>query len=167
VSLVGALGLAMSSTAIGLGTLAERSLMASRAGASGAGGAAAAGHRGHPDPRAGAAAGREPGGRPRSGWAAARALAVVLALVLGGHFLLRPALRWIARSELPELFTAAALLLVVGAAALMRCGRAVDGAGRLPGRRAAGLQRVPQARSRPTWSPSRACCSGCSSSPWA
>jgi glutathione-regulated potassium-efflux system ancillary protein KefC len=37
-----------------------------------------------------------------------------------GRLLLRPALRWIARSNTPELFTAASLLLVVAAAALMR-----------------------------------------------
>ena len=40
--------------------------------------------------------------------------------MLGGRLLLRPALRWIARSETPEIFTAAALLLVVGTAALMQ-----------------------------------------------
>ena len=34
--------------------------------------------------------------------------------------LLRPALRWIARSDTPEIFTAAALLLVVATAALMQ-----------------------------------------------
>jgi glutathione-regulated potassium-efflux system ancillary protein KefC len=38
---------------------------------------------------------------------------VIGAIVLGGRLLLRPALRWIARSETPEIFTAAALLLVV------------------------------------------------------
>jgi Kef-type K+ transport system membrane component KefB len=40
--------------------------------------------------------------------------------VLGGRLLLRPALRWIARSETPEIFTAASLLLVVATAALMQ-----------------------------------------------
>jgi glutathione-regulated potassium-efflux system ancillary protein KefC len=40
--------------------------------------------------------------------------------VLGGRLLLRPALRWIARSDTPEIFTAAALLLVVATAALMQ-----------------------------------------------
>ncbi|MFY9514244.1 MAG: cation:proton antiporter, partial [Rubrivivax sp.] len=39
---------------------------------------------------------------------------------LGGRMLLRPALRWIARSDSPEIFTAAALLLVVATAALMQ-----------------------------------------------
>ena len=45
---------------------------------------------------------------------------MIAAIVLGGRLLLRPALRWIARSETPEIFTAAALLLVVATAALMQ-----------------------------------------------
>jgi glutathione-regulated potassium-efflux system ancillary protein KefC len=54
------------------------------------------------------------------GWQdAAKALAVIAAIVLVGRLLLRPALRWIARSDSPEIFTAAALLLVVATAALM------------------------------------------------
>ncbi len=40
--------------------------------------------------------------------------------MLGGRLLLRPALRWIARSDTPEIFTAASLLLVVATAALMQ-----------------------------------------------
>ena len=125
-ALVAGLGLGMSSTAIGLGALAERNLMATASGqgvlsvallqdiaaipilalvpllAIGAGGAA------HGDD----------GG---SGWlAAAKALGVVAAIVLGGRLLLRPALRWIARSDTPEIFTAASLLLVVATAALMQ-----------------------------------------------
>jgi glutathione-regulated potassium-efflux system ancillary protein KefC len=51
---------------------------------------------------------------------AARALGVIATIVLGGRLLLRPALRWIARSDTPEIFTAAALLLVVATAALMQ-----------------------------------------------
>jgi glutathione-regulated potassium-efflux system ancillary protein KefC len=54
------------------------------------------------------------------GWVgAAKAVAVIGLIVLGGRVLLRPALRWIARSNTPEIFTAAALLLVVATAALM------------------------------------------------
>ena len=41
-------------------------------------------------------------------------------LILGGRLLLRPLFRWIAKSDTPEIFTAAALLLVVGIAALMQ-----------------------------------------------
>ena len=40
--------------------------------------------------------------------------------MLGGRLLLRPLLRWIARSNTPEIFTAASLLLVVAIAALMQ-----------------------------------------------
>ncbi len=120
-ALVAGLGLGLSSTAIGLGVLAERNLMATTAGQSvlsvallqdiaaipilaivpllAAGGAAQAG----------------------GGWlGAAKALGVIAAIILGGRLLLRPALRWIARSDTPEIFTAAALLLVVATAALMQ-----------------------------------------------
>jgi len=55
------------------------------------------------------------------GWlAAAQALGVIAAIVLGGRLLLRPLFRWIAASRTPEIFTAASLLLVVGIAALMQ-----------------------------------------------
>jgi glutathione-regulated potassium-efflux system ancillary protein KefC len=51
---------------------------------------------------------------------AGKIVAVIAAIVLGGRLLLRPVLRWIARSRTPEIFTAAALLLVVAIAALMQ-----------------------------------------------
>jgi glutathione-regulated potassium-efflux system ancillary protein KefC len=114
----------MSSTAIGLGVLAERNLMATSAGPERAQRGAAAGHRGHPDPglvpllaiagqrvprhgRQRLARRRQGAGRDRRHRARRR-------------LLLRPALRWIARSDTPEIFTAAALLLVVATAALMQ-----------------------------------------------
>jgi CPA2 family monovalent cation:H+ antiporter-2 len=54
------------------------------------------------------------------GWAYALVvLGAVAAVVLGGHFLTRPLFRFIAASRLREIFTAAALLLVVGIALLM------------------------------------------------
>ena len=122
-AVVAALGLAMSSTAIGLGVLGERNLMNTGAGQSvlsvsllqdiaaipilaivpllAVSGAAA-----HPDHNA---------------WLeGAKAFGVIALIILGGRLLLRPALRWIARSDTPEIFTAASLLLVVATAALMQ-----------------------------------------------
>jgi CPA2 family monovalent cation:H+ antiporter-2/glutathione-regulated potassium-efflux system protein KefB len=58
------------------------------------------------------------GGLP--GWAQTLAvLGAVVGVVLAGRFLVRPALRAIAAARLRELFTAAALLLVIGIALLM------------------------------------------------
>jgi glutathione-regulated potassium-efflux system ancillary protein KefC len=51
---------------------------------------------------------------------ALKIVAIVAAIVLGGRLLLHPLFRWIARSKTPEIFTAAALLLVVGIAGLMQ-----------------------------------------------
>ena len=44
----------------------------------------------------------------------------VIGLILGGRLLLRPVLRIAARSEIPEIFTATALLVVIGAALLVQ-----------------------------------------------
>jgi glutathione-regulated potassium-efflux system protein KefB len=43
----------------------------------------------------------------------------IVGLIAGGRYLLRPALRVVARTGIPELFTAFALLVVIGAALLM------------------------------------------------
>jgi glutathione-regulated potassium-efflux system ancillary protein KefC len=51
---------------------------------------------------------------------AIKIIAVIGGIILGGRLLLRPLLRWIANSGTPEIFTAAALLLVVGIAGLMQ-----------------------------------------------
>ncbi len=50
---------------------------------------------------------------------ALKIIAVVAAIVFGGRWVLRPLLRWIAKSKTPEIFTAASLFLVVGIAMLM------------------------------------------------
>ncbi|MBA1147522.1 cation:proton antiporter [Ectothiorhodospiraceae bacterium WFHF3C12] len=47
------------------------------------------------------------------------AVAVVVGLIVGGHYLLRPVLRAIAAAGIHEIFTAAALLMVIGSALLM------------------------------------------------
>ena len=121
-ALVAGLGLALSSTAIGLGVLNERNLMSTRSGQSVLSVAllqdiaaipilallpllAVAGADAHAD--------------GDGWWGAAKAVGVVALIVLGGRLALRPALRWIARSDTPEIFTAASLLLVVATAALM------------------------------------------------
>ena len=54
------------------------------------------------------------------GWGAALAVAAAVAvIVIGGRYIVRPAFRFIARAHVPEIFTAAALLLVIGIALLM------------------------------------------------
>lgn len=121
VALIGALGMSLSSTAIALATLGERKLNATPAGAAGftillfqdiaaipmmaavplLGGVVAQGH-GH-------------------GWAhTVQVMAVILALVFGGRYLTRPILRYIAKTDLREIFTAFALLLVISTCLLMQ-----------------------------------------------
>ena len=120
VALVAALGLSMSSTAIGLGVLNERNLMSTSSGQSVLSVALLQDVAAIPIlallPLLAAAQAHSDG----SGWVgAAKAIGVIAAIILGGRLLLRPALRWIARSDTPEIFTAASLLLVVATSALM------------------------------------------------
>jgi glutathione-regulated potassium-efflux system ancillary protein KefC len=122
-ALVASLGLAMSSTAIGLSVLNERNLMSTRAGQNVLSVALFQDIAAIPILAivpllaVASATSAEPG----SGWlAAAKAFGVIAAIVFGGRLLLRPALRWIARSKTPEIFTAASLLLVVATASLMQ-----------------------------------------------
>jgi glutathione-regulated potassium-efflux system ancillary protein KefC len=125
ISLVGALGLALSSTAIALQSLSERNLLRTSSGQ------AAFSILLFQDvaaipilamlPLLGAAAigqGAELGASELA-VEALKIVGVIGAIVLGGRLLLRPLLRWIAKSKTPEIFTAAALLLVVGIAYLM------------------------------------------------
>ncbi|HEX2012112.1 MAG TPA: glutathione-regulated potassium-efflux system protein KefC [Roseateles sp.] len=121
-ALVVSLGLAMSSTAVALAVLAERNLGPTTAGQSVLSVALLQDIAAIPvlslvpivalSGAAQAATG--------SGWQEAlKALAAIGLIVLGGRLGLRPLLRWIARSRTPEIFTAAALLLVLGTASLM------------------------------------------------
>ena len=119
--------LAMSSTAIVLSSLSERGLIKSNGGQAGfsvllfqdiavipilaifpllAGGSSEAGaHASEPS---------------RPGWMQALlVIGAVGGVVLAGRFALGPAFRWLAKTRLREIFTAAALLLVVGVALLM------------------------------------------------
>ncbi|HEX7441763.1 MAG TPA: monovalent cation:proton antiporter-2 (CPA2) family protein, partial [Caldimonas sp.] len=120
-ALVASFGLALSSTAIALGMLAERSLLGTTSGQSVLSVSLLQDVAAIPLlallPLLGAAEAHGSAG----GWiGAAKAIGMIAAIVLGGRLLLRPALRWIARSATPEIFTAAALLLVVATAALMQ-----------------------------------------------
>ncbi|MBC5763144.1 glutathione-regulated potassium-efflux system protein KefC [Ramlibacter albus] len=122
IALVAALGLALSSTAIALQVMGERNLLPTSSGQAGfsillfqdvaaipilallplLGGTVDHGNDGN------------------NAVEALRIVAVIGGIVLGGRLLLRPVLRWIARSNTPEIFTAASLLLVVAIAALMQ-----------------------------------------------
>ena len=122
-AVVAGAALAMSSTAIGLATLNERNILQPTVGQSvlsvslfqdiAAIPLLALIPLMAPDRVAGADA-----GHPLI--AAARAFGMIALIVLGGRLAIRPALRFIARSQTPEIFTAAALGLVVGTAALMQ-----------------------------------------------
>ena len=124
VALAASLGLAMSSTAIGLAVLAERNVQPTPAGQGVLGVELFQDVSAIPIlallpllPVVVVQASTDATG---SAWlAAGKAVAVIAALLLGGRLALRPALRWIARSRTPEIFTAASLLLVVATAALM------------------------------------------------
>ncbi len=52
-------------------------------------------------------------------WGLAWMVATIAAMIVGGRYLLRPVLRIVASTEIPELFTATALAVVIGAALLM------------------------------------------------
>jgi len=119
-AVVAALGLAMSSTAIGLGVLAERNFMATTSGESILSVALLQDIAAIPILALVPFLAVTTGGQEGGGWLdAAKALGTIAVIILGGRLLLRPALRWIAKSETPEIFTAASLLLVVATAALM------------------------------------------------
>jgi glutathione-regulated potassium-efflux system ancillary protein KefC len=119
VAVVAALGLALSSTAIALQVMGERNLLPTSSGQ------AAFSILLFQDvaaipilallPLLAGVTGPDDGSR---GFEALRIVGVVAVIVLGGRLALRPLLRWIARSRTPEIFTAAALLLVVAIAAL-------------------------------------------------
>jgi glutathione-regulated potassium-efflux system ancillary protein KefC len=120
-ALVASLGLAMSSTAVALAVLAERNLGRTTAGQSVLSVALLQDIAAIPIlAMVPVIALSSPSGEGGSGWQALKAVAVMATIIIGGRLALRPALRWIARSRTPEIFTAAALLLVLGTAALMQ-----------------------------------------------
>jgi len=124
VALVASLGLALSSTAIALQVMGERNLMSTGSGQASFSILLFQDVAAIPIlallPLLGAVSLTNPDAAHTSHWfEALKIVAVIAGIVLGGRLLLRPVLRWIARSDTPEIFTAAALLLVVGIAALM------------------------------------------------
>ncbi|MGE8317423.1 MAG: glutathione-regulated potassium-efflux system protein KefC [Comamonas sp.] len=121
-ALVASLGLALSSTAIALQSIAERNLMGTNSGK------AAFSILLFQDVAAIPILALLPllalGGHAASAdagtlWALCKTVAIVAAVIVGGRHLLRPLLRWIAQSKTQEIFTATALLLVVAIALLM------------------------------------------------
>ncbi|MEN3275806.1 MAG: glutathione-regulated potassium-efflux system ancillary protein KefC [Massilia sp.] len=127
VALVAALGLSLSSTAIALATLGERNLMRTPAGQAGFALLLFQDIAAIPMialvPVLGMDAAGAAGSTGSSGmdWtSAARLAAVVAGLVVGSRYLVRPALRIIAKSGMREIFTAFALLLVIAISLLMQ-----------------------------------------------
>lgn len=123
VALVASLGLALSSTAIALQVMGERNLLPTSAGQAGFSILLFQDVAAIPIlallPLL--ALGPQEAHSDTPLWEnAAKIIGVIAAIVLGGRQALRPLLRWIARSRTPEIFTAAALLLVVAIAALMQ-----------------------------------------------
>ncbi|MEY3446032.1 MAG: hypothetical protein RIR45_787, partial [Pseudomonadota bacterium] len=125
VALVGGLGLALSSTAIALQVMGERNLMPTSSGQ------AAFSILLFQDvaaipilallPLLGISlASNAPQGGMEYAHVTMKIIAVIAGIVLGGRVLMRPLFRWIARSNTPEIFTAASLLLVVCIAGLMQ-----------------------------------------------
>lgn len=125
VALVAGLGLALSSTAIALQVMGERNLMSTSSGQ------AAFSILLFQDvaaipilallPLLGVVSASNEALAPvNHALEATKIIGVVAGIILGGRLLLRPLLRWIARSNAPEIFTAASLLLVIGIAGLMQ-----------------------------------------------
>jgi glutathione-regulated potassium-efflux system protein KefB len=116
------LGLALSSTAFGLQSLAERKELNAPHGQPGLRHSAVPGHRRHPADRAGAHARRW---RTRFKHPATRCVTACKSSVASrwwwsvGRYLLRPVFRIVAKTKLQEVSTATALLVVIGTAWLM------------------------------------------------
>ncbi|WP_426113487.1 glutathione-regulated potassium-efflux system protein KefC [Massilia sp. PWRC2] len=121
VALIAALGLSLSSTAIALATLSERNLTATPTGSASFSILLFQDVAAIPMialvPVLGVAAAEGSGEGLLGG---VRVVLVLAALVLGGRYLVRPVLRYIAATGLREIFTAFALLLVMAIALLMQ-----------------------------------------------
>ncbi len=119
-ALIAALGLSLSSTAIALATLDERNLMKTPAGTAGFAILLFQDIAAIPMiaivPLLGGVGATEDGG-----WlGAVKVISVIAALIVGGRFLIRPVMRIIAKTDMREIFTAFALLLVIAIGLLMQ-----------------------------------------------
>ena len=119
VALVAGMGLAMSSTAIGLATLAEKNLLPTPGGQASFSVLLFQDLAVIPLMLVLALLSPDEGASAFDWLAAGKALALIASLILAGRFLLRPLLRFIAQTGLREIFIAFSLLLVIGIAALM------------------------------------------------
>jgi glutathione-regulated potassium-efflux system ancillary protein KefC len=121
VALIAALGLSLSSTAITLASLEERNLLGTPAGQAGFAILLFQDIAAIPMialvPVLGVA---EAEGSGRGWLGALKVAAVLVGLIAGGRYLVRPVLRMIAKTDLREIFTAFALLLVISIALLMQ-----------------------------------------------
>ena len=125
IALVAALGLALSSTAISLQVMGERNLLPTSSGQAGFSillfqDVAAIPILALLPLLGGVAASNQAHAPYQQALEALKIIAIIGSIIVGGRLLLRPVLRWIANSKTPEIFTAAALLLVVGIAGLMQ-----------------------------------------------
>ncbi len=127
VALVGALGLALSSTAIALQVMAERRMLKTPTGEANFSILLFQDVAAIPIlalipllPLLPSSAGSDHAASGNPWISGATAMGAIAAIVLGGRLLLRPLLRWIAASKTAEIFTATALLLVVGIAWAMQ-----------------------------------------------
>ena len=125
IALVAALGLALSSTAISLQVMGERNLLPTSSGQAGFSillfqDVAAIPILALLPLLGGISASNQAHAPYHQALEALKIIAIIGGIIVGGRLLLRPLLRWIANSKTPEIFTAAALLLVVGIAGLMQ-----------------------------------------------
>ncbi len=121
-ALVAAMGLSLSSTAIALQTLTEKSLLTTPAGNNAFSVLLFQDIAVIPIlallPLLGVEAADAGTGNPL--FDTLKVVAVIAAIVVGGHYLIRPVIQYIANTKLPEIFTAFSLLLVIGIALLMQ-----------------------------------------------
>jgi glutathione-regulated potassium-efflux system ancillary protein KefC len=120
IALIAALGLSLSSTAIALATLDERNLMATPAGSAGFAILLFQDIAAIPMIAVVPMLGLSPQQESATWLDMVQPVAVIAALIVGGRFLIRPVLRIIAKTDLREIFTAFALLLVIAIALLMQ-----------------------------------------------